>query len=105
MLGFSSEKIFYTRAQRDSNYSEQELDKIEEFYAIKFERSNISTDCVEIEHIHINPSCGKGTIVLDEAEITPCKAGKSHNKQYFKDFKTRISQNLQSLRGQHGAHN
>lgn len=32
-------------------------------------------DCIEIDHIHINPSCGKGTVVLDEAEITPIKLG------------------------------
>ena len=71
------------------------MDKIEEFYAIKFERSNISTDCVEIEHIHINPSCGKGTIVLDEAEITPVKLGKAiissilkiSRPEYLKTFK------------------
>lgn len=32
-------------------------------------------DCIEIDHIHINPSCGKGTVVLDEAEVTPIKLG------------------------------
>jgi len=67
MLGLSSEKIFYTRAQRDSNYSEKELNKIEEFYAIKFERNNISTDCVEIDYYpEVFGSCGAGVFVPSE---------------------------------------
>lgn len=33
-------------------------------------------DCITIEHIHINPSCGNGTIVLAEADVTPVKIGR-----------------------------
>lgn len=33
-------------------------------------------DCIEIEHIHINPSCGSGTVVLADAEVTPIKIGR-----------------------------
>lgn len=67
MLGFSSEKVFYTRAQRDSNYTEKELKKIEEFYAIKFERNNIATDCVEIDYYpEVFGSCGTGVFVPSE---------------------------------------
>lgn len=35
----------------------------------------ISDDCISIDYIHINPSCGRGTVVLDEAEVTPIKLG------------------------------
>lgn len=39
--------------------------------------SNIANDdCIEIEHIHINPSCGSGTVVLAEADVTPVKIGR-----------------------------
>lgn len=33
-------------------------------------------DCITIEQIHINPSCGTGTIVLAEADVTPIKIGR-----------------------------
>lgn len=32
-------------------------------------------DCISIDYIHINPSCGQGTVVMDEAEVTPIKLG------------------------------
>lgn len=64
------------RAKRNSNFSDEEIRKIEEFYCIDLS-GNTNDDCVELEHIHIKPSCGKGTIVLDDAEITPVKLGKA----------------------------
>lgn len=60
------------RVQRDSDFSDEEIEKLEDFYLIDLTND---TDCTEIEHIHINPSCGKGTAVLDEPEITPIKLG------------------------------
>ena len=33
-------------------------------------------DCITIDHIHINPSCGSGTVVLAEADVTPVKIGR-----------------------------
>lgn len=52
-------------------------------------------DCITIDHIHINPSCGRGTVVMDEAEVTPIKLGtqmiqsvlKVSNPQNLKIFK------------------
>lgn len=35
-----------------------------------------SSDCIAIQHIHIKPSCGSGTAVLDEPEVTPIMLGK-----------------------------
>jgi len=37
---------------------------------------NQTADCVTIDHIHINPSCGSGTIVMAEADVTPVKIGR-----------------------------
>lgn len=87
-------RTLYTRAQRNSEFSLDELKKLEEHYGINL-LEGINADCVEIEHIRINPSCGKGTIVLDEAEITPVKLGKAiissilkvSKPEYLKTFK------------------
>lgn len=38
--------------------------------------NNSDENCITLERIHINPSCGKGTIVIDEAETTPITLGK-----------------------------
>lgn len=64
------------RAKRNSNFSDEEIQKIERYYCIDLTGST-DDDCVELEHIHISPSCGNGTIVLDDAEITPVKLGKA----------------------------
>ena len=47
-------------------------------YNLKIEKllKNQADDCITIEHIHINPSCGNGTIVLAEADVTPVKIGR-----------------------------
>lgn len=66
-------RTLYTRSQRDSNFSDKEIALIEAHYGIEI---NANSDCIEIEYIHISPSCGKGTVVLDEAEVTPVKIGK-----------------------------
>lgn len=47
-----------------------EIEKLEKAFNVP-----LYEDYIEIEHIHINPSCGKGTIVFDEPEVTPIKLG------------------------------
>lgn len=61
------------RAQRDSDFSEEELYKISAFYGVDLVGD---TSCIELDYIHIQPSCGKGTYIIDEADITPVKLGK-----------------------------
>ena len=83
ILNFSSEKVYYTRAQRDSSFSFEEIDKIQEHYAINL----ISTSCsnsIELDYIHITPSCGRGTVVLDEADVTPVRIGKEVIRDIWK---------------------
>ena len=41
-------------------------------------------ETIKIERIHINPSCGTGTIVLDEAEVTPIILGTKLIQNIFK---------------------
>lgn len=66
-------RTLYTRSQRNSSFTFNEIALIEAHYGIEI---TSNSDCIEIEYIHINPSCGKGTVVLDEADVTPVKIGK-----------------------------
>ena len=61
------------RAKRNSEFSEDEIILLQNHFNVIFEND---TELIEIEHIHINPSCGHGTIVIDEPDITPVKLGK-----------------------------
>lgn len=75
------------RASRDSLYSVDELIKIERSLAIPIgSLSGIQTDesSIEIDYIHIAPSCGRGTVVLDEADVTPVRIGKEVIKDIWK---------------------
>lgn len=51
----------------------EDIQKIEDFFSIPIINSS---DCITVEHIHIKPSCGSGTAVIDEPDITPIKLGK-----------------------------
>lgn len=61
------------RIARNTEFSEEELYKISAFYGIDLVGD---PSCIELDYIHIQPSCGKGTYVIDEADITPVKLGK-----------------------------
>lgn len=43
-----------------------------------------SKECITIERIHINPSCGSGTVVMGEAEVTPVLLGKKLLQNIFR---------------------
>lgn len=68
-----TEKNLYARRTYDREFSEDETKKIEAYYEISLLNGD---DCIEIDHIHINPSCGKGTVVLEDAIATPVKIGR-----------------------------
>ena len=51
----------------------EDIQKAENYFKIQLLDSS---DCITIEHIHINPSCGNGTIVMAEADVTPVKIGR-----------------------------
>lgn len=74
VLGYTKQYISQIKNQV---LTPKQQTKIENHYNISLTKSsNLDSDCVEIEHIHINPSCGTGTVVIDEPEITPIKLGK-----------------------------
>lgn len=51
----------------------EDIQKAENYFKIQLLDSS---DCITIEHIHINPSCGNGTVVMAEADVTPVKIGR-----------------------------
>lgn len=71
-LGFSKQ---YVGQIKSKELTESQMQKIEEFFNVDFTKVNNSDDCISIDYIHINPSCGRGTVVMDEAEVTPIKLG------------------------------
>lgn len=74
VLGLGSKQAAYNRVTRKQPLKDYEILKLDEKF--KQNKKNKSDDCITIEHIHINPSCGNGTIVLAEADITPVKIGR-----------------------------
>lgn len=73
ILDYTSSKIS-ARAQRNSDFPDEEIEKIEKHYGISLTGNN-TEDCIVVDHIHIDPSCGKGTAVFADADITPIKLG------------------------------
>ena len=61
------------RYSRDSHFTDEEIALLEHHYNVMLVEGS---DCIEVEYIHINPSCGYGTAVIDEPDITPIKLGK-----------------------------
>lgn len=70
------------RFKNDSDFSDEEIAKIEEFYGIDL--TGAGNNCIELDYIHIQPSCGHGTVVMDEAEVTPVRIGKEIIKDIWK---------------------
>ena len=46
--------------------------------------NDIYDNCIALERIGITPSCGTGTVVLDDAEVTPVLLGKKLIENIFK---------------------
>lgn len=70
----------YANQIKDKTITAEQLRKLEAYFGIKLTNVNKANsreedDCVTLEHIHINPSCGAGTAVYYDADITPVKLG------------------------------
>lgn len=70
ILGEDTKKM-WARKNQNYNFKDAELKNIENELGITL----TSDDCIEIDHIHLNPSCGRGTVVIEEPEVTPIKLG------------------------------
>ena len=83
-------RTLYTRSQRDTNFSIDELIKIERMYGISLRLSvTLNEDCLEVDYYpDIYASCGMGCIVFDESKekLTIAKSTipyYSPNEKYF----------------------
>ena len=58
------------RAKRNSNFSDEEIQKIEQFYGVQLKENSVaSVDCLEVDYYpDIYASCGNGCIVFDESK-------------------------------------
>ena len=85
-LGFAlglAQTAISGRAQRNSNFSDEELKQIEDYFQVSFSLGN-ATETIQLDYIHITPSCGRGTVVMDDADVTPVRIGKEVIKDIWK---------------------
>lgn len=73
VFGLKSPSTIVYKRTKNVDVTDDEINKIEQYFKVSLR--NNSTDCISIDYIHINPSCGKGTVVLQEPEVTPIKLG------------------------------
>lgn len=72
-----------SRIKRGTEFKSFELDKIEKHFKVSLNGQN-NNDVVLIDKIGINPSCGTGTSVYDDAEIVPVKLGREFIREILK---------------------
>lgn len=70
------------RYQRDSDFTDEEIEKIEAHYGVSLRGGD--NHSLEIKYVNIHPSCGHGTTLLSDAEITPVRIGKELIKDVWK---------------------
>lgn len=71
VLGESRQTMHKRITSGKSDVPKEEIELLEKAFNV-----SLFEDCIEIEHIHINPSCGRGTVVLEDAIATPVKIGR-----------------------------
>lgn len=93
VLNFSSEKIYYTRAQRDSSFSLKELEKLERKY--KIDLIGGAGNSIELNYYpDVFASCGKGVMVFDDTSEKI-----SVNKNTIPDFSENATYSVINARG------
>lgn len=71
VLGETRQTMHKRVTSAKGDVPKEEIELLEKAFNV-----SLFEDCIEIEHIHINPSCGRGTVVLEEAIATPVKIGR-----------------------------
>ena len=66
---------------RNSNWSDDEINRLNIAYNVDIYKNishniTLDEDCIIVDYVHLNPSCGYGTAIIDEPDITPIKLGK-----------------------------
>lgn len=79
LLNVTKQQISNIESGKSKLTTEQKEILLKNFGDILQSQINESTpnqeDCIIVDHIHINPSCGKGTSVYYDSDITPIKLG------------------------------
>lgn len=69
----------YAHQIRNREISIEHLHLLETYFNTNLTGGNLPEDkkeeCVTIQHVHINPSCGRGTALYHDADVTPVKLG------------------------------
>lgn len=78
------EASFSRKKKLGSEIKHKNIKQIEEYLAISLTANSEADNSVLIDYININPSCGVGTVVLDDAEVTPVRIGKEIIKDLWK---------------------
>lgn len=75
VLGLGSKQAAYNRVTRKQPLKEWEIIALDNAFLNQKVNKTNQEDCIIVDHIHINPSCGKGTSVYYDSDITPIKLG------------------------------
>jgi phage repressor protein C with HTH and peptisase S24 domain len=76
--GVSKQAISNKKA-KGYDFPDYEVKQIKEYFINKYgvqQLTDNDEDCIIVDYVHINPSCGLGTAIIDEPDITPIKLGK-----------------------------
>lgn len=76
-LGIDRRLMSY-RVKNNTTVKASDFDKLEEYFKLKDlinMMSNGKEEFITLDHIHISPSCGNGTTILDAPEVTPITLG------------------------------
>ena len=80
-LGLKGKQSISNRIARKQALKDSEIKLIYDYFKIDKSKDD---NCITLEHISINPSCGKGTEIMDEPDITPVQIGINLIKTIFK---------------------
>lgn len=72
VIGVSRQNMHKRVTSGKSEVSEDEIRRLENHFGV-----TLLDDCIDIEHVFLNPSCGFGTSQEDEPERKPIKLGTS----------------------------
>jgi phage repressor protein C with HTH and peptisase S24 domain len=70
VLGITRQNMDYRIKSSKADVTPEEINLLERYFNV-----SLFEETIEVDYIHIKPSCGKGTVVLSEADVTPVKIG------------------------------
>lgn len=88
-LGLGSGQAVRNRKSRKKCLELFEIERIDEYFQNEINKSKqimalSEEDCITLDHIGIHPSCGKGTDVFYDPEVSPIQIGINLIKNFFK---------------------